>query len=381
MAADRSFEWRKFFASLPLTGKLRLLAGVFLLSAPGALLHDLAMRGHAGWGQVAAWSIGIGLLAATSLLATNRPRSPFILAPVLVVALTVLIGDWTFWLPRAANGRVYLDYLLCAAMLGAGYTLLLRLISDEGVRTVRQRAEIALAQEVHEALVPPVSLATDHFEIHGDSQPATEMGGDLVDVVRADGRIGIYVADVAGHGVPAGVTMSMIKSAIRMRLRAAPRLTDLVRDLNEVLLEVGRPGAFATFAGLELDGARRLEYCNAGHPSLLHYRATTRAIERYESDGPPLGVVAGFAFGSRTVDLAPGDLVAVLTDGLTEVLSAHDEEFGEERLAVVLSASAAKPLREIHAAILDAVRRFGPQRDDQTLLLVRVLGSPQTASA
>lgn len=299
MAADRSFEWKKFFASLSLAGKLRLLTGVFLLSAPGALLHDLAMRGHGGWGQVAAWSIGIGLLAATS---------------------------------------------------------------------------------VHEALVPPVSFATDHFEIHGDSQPATEMGGDLVDVVRAHGRIGIYVADVAGHGVPAGVMMSMIKSAIRMRLRAAPPLTDLVRDLNEVLLEVGRPGAFATFAGLELDGARRLEYCNAGHPSLLHCRAATRIIERYESDGPPLGVVAGFTFGSRTVDLAPGDLVAVLTDGLTEVLGTHDEEFGEERLAEVLSAHAGKPLREIHAAILDAVRRFGPQRDDQTLLLVRALAAPAAGS-
>ena len=373
MAADRSFEWQKFFASLPLAGKLRLLAGVFLLSAPGALLHDLAMRGHPDWGQVAAWSIGIGLLAATSLLATNRPRSPFVLVPVAVLALTVLIAGWFFWLPRAAPGRVYLEYFLCVVMLGMGYTLLVRFISDEGVGNVRQRAEIALAQEVHEALVPPVSLATDYFEIHGDSQPATEMGGDLVDVVRAHGRIGIYVADVAGHGVPAGVTMSMIKSAIRMRLRTAPRLPDLVRDLNEVLLEVGRPGSFATFAGLELDGARRLEYSNAGHPSLLHYRAATRAVERFESDGPPLGVVTGFAYLSHTVELARGDLVAVLTDGLTEVRGATDEEFGEHRLAEALRAHAGRPLREIHAAILDAVRRFGPQRDDQTLLLVRAL--------
>jgi len=378
VAADRSFEWRKFFASLPRLGKLRLLAGVFLLSAPAALLYDLALPGHAGWGRVAVWSVATGLIAATSLLAANRPRSLFTLVPVLVLVVAVALGGWEFWIPRPASARAYLDYVLCALMLGWGYSQLVRFISDEGVRSVRQRTEIALAQEVHDALVPPVSLADHEFEIHGDSQPASEVGGDLVDVVRAGGRIGIYVADVAGHGVPAGVTMSMIKSAIRMRLRGRPPLAELVRDLNAVLLEVGKPGTFATFAGIECDGPRRIEYSNAGHPPLLLYRASTHEVERRESDGPPLGVVAGFAFASHAVELAAGDLAAVLTDGLTEVRNAHGEEFGEERLAEVLRANAGRPLPEIHAAMLDAVRRFGPQRDDQTLLLLRARGWLET---
>jgi len=374
VAADRSFEWRKFFASLPRLGKLRLLAGVFLLSAPAALLNDLALPGHAGWGRVAVWSVATGLLAATSLLASNRPRSLFVLVPVLVLVIAVALGGWEFWIPRAASARAYLDYVLCALMLGWGYSQIVRFISDEGVRSVRQRTEIALAQEVHDALVPPVSLADHEFEIHGDSQPATEMGGDLVDVVRAGGRLGIYVADVAGHGVPAGVTMSMIKSAIRMRLRGRPTLQELVRDLNAVLLEVGKPGTFATFAGLECAGARGFAYCLAGHPPLLIHRAATGEIERRDAEGPPLGVIPGFAFVSHDVELAAGDLVAVLTDGLTEVRDARGEEFGEGRLAEALRAHAGRPLPEIHAAMLGAVRRFGPQQDDQTLLLLRARG-------
>jgi sigma-B regulation protein RsbU (phosphoserine phosphatase) len=352
-------------------GKLRLLAGVFLLSAPAALLHDLALRGHAGWSQVAAWTLATGTLAATSLLASHRPRSPFILVPVLVLVLAVLLAGWEFWMPRPASTRAYLDYLLCGVMLGAGYTLIVRLISDEGVRGIRQRTEIALAQEVHDALVPPVSWADGGLEIHGDSQPATELGGDLVDVVRAGGRIGIYVADVAGHGVPAAVTMSMVKSAVRMRLRGRPPLADLVRDLNEVLHDVGKPGSFVTFAGLEFTGPQRFEYSLAGHPPLLIFRAATGEVEHRDAEGPPLGVVPGFAFAAHPVDLAAGDLVAVLTDGLTEVRSAQGEEFGEERMAEALRANAGRPLPEIHAAILGVVRRFGPQVDDQTLLLIR----------
>jgi sigma-B regulation protein RsbU (phosphoserine phosphatase) len=85
-----------------------------------------------------------------------------------------------------------------------------------------------------------------------------------------------------------------------------------------------------------------------------------------------LGVLEGLAFSDEPVDAAPGDLFVILTDGLTEVFDRNGEEFGEARIERIVTEHAQRPLREIHDSILAAVRSFGPQTDDQTLLLARI---------
>jgi sigma-B regulation protein RsbU (phosphoserine phosphatase) len=121
-------------------------------------------------------------------------------------------------------------------------------ISGEGTRTIRLLTEIKLAEEIHGHLVPAVDRTTEQAELYGLSAPATEVGGDLLDVHHEEGRTALYLADVTGHGVPAGVTMAMVKSAIRMKLRDRPALSNLVSGLNAVLAQTQRPGTLATFA-------------------------------------------------------------------------------------------------------------------------------------
>ena len=242
---------------------------------------------------------------------------------------------------------------------------------QEGVTSLRHRTEIALARAVHETLVPPVSYESDSLECYGLSQPTSEVGGDLIDVVRANGCVGFYVADVTGHGVPAAVTMSMVKSAIRTRLRDAPPLVTLIRDLNDLLIELARPGVFVTFAAVQLDETGIAECGLAGHPPLLLHRRASGSLERIEASGPPLGVFSGFAFTTRTVTLERGDVLAAITDGLTEVFDRQGQELGLDGFAEALRLVADRPLMQAHASLLDTVRRFGSQTDDQTLLLMR----------
>ncbi len=370
MRPRRGVEWRKFYASLPPGGRVRLLAGIFLLFAPSALLHDLAFRRGTPWYQVVAWSACAGLLMVAGAEILGRTQRALATAVILLVLPPVLLW-WTFWIPGLATPRVYFEYYLSVYMIYAAYVILIGFIRNEGLTNLRQRTEIALARDVHEALVPPVVLATERLEVFGSSEPATEVGGDLLDLVRPDGLTGVFVADVTGHGVPAGVTMAMLKSAIRMRLRDRPPVGELLRDLNDLMLEVHKPGVFATLAALQLNDSGQVEYCLAGHPPILHYRAGGGGIEQLDSLVPPLGVVSGVEFAPRTLSLGRGDMLVVLTDGLTEVFDGQGEEFGIERLCEAVRSVAQEPLQRAHAELLEKVRAFGPQTDDQTLLLLR----------
>lgn len=117
-------------------------------------------------------------------------------------------------------------------------------------------------------------------------------------------------------------------------------------------------------------------YAVAGHPAILHFHAAERRLARLDVTDPPLGVFDERAFTEAQVAAAPGDLFVLLTDGLLEVFDAQGEEFGVARVEDVVARHAHRPLAEIHRAIVEAARAFGPQQDDQTLLLARVR-SPQ----
>ena len=370
MADRRTLEWQKFYASLSSRGRFTLLLGAFLLFAPAAFYQDLAFHRPVPFYQVIWWAVGLGLIAVASAeIIGHARRLVWILA--LAIVLPPALLWWDFWLWSRINIRVLSEFLLGGYMLFGAYVALSRFIRTEGARSLRQRTEIELARKVHEALVPPVSVESGSLECYGLSLPASEVGGDLIDVVRADGYVGFYIADVTGHGVPAGVTMSMVKSATRMRLRGAPPLETLIRDLNDVLAEMVKPGMFVTFAAVHLDPSGHAECGLAGHPPLFHHRHASRRVDRIESSGPPLGIMRGFQFTTRTVVLEPGDMLAAFTDGMFEVFDEKGAELGLDRFAEAVASVAERPPREAHAALLDVVRRFGLQSDDQTLLLIR----------
>jgi serine phosphatase RsbU (regulator of sigma subunit) len=244
---------------------------------------------------------------------------------------------------------------------------------DPCAASAKTRGELARA--IQRTIVPMVNYRDGHIEAYGQTIPREDLGGDLIDLVDAGDDTIAYIADVSGHGVPAGVLMGMVKTAVRYGLHLGQSLPELLDGLNRVLPAVKEPNMYATLAGLRFDGSNEAEYITAGHVPLLHYRRRRKDVVRRSIPQFPLGMFVGAGYLSARVRYETGDVFVLLTDGVVEAADAEEAEFGFERLEQILCDLAGRPLSEIYEAALAAVRRHGVQEDDQTLFLVRVLAS------
>ena len=229
------------------------------------------------------------------------------------------------------------------------------------------------ASHLQSTLVPTVSWRDHRVEAHGQAIPKDEMGGDLVDLHATDSEVTAYVADVSGHGLRAGFLMGMLKTAMRYGLHLGQPLAKVLDQINLVLPAVKEAAMYATLSALRFDGSNEVEYLSAGHVPLLHYRRRTGDVVRYGMDQFPLGLFQGFSYASRRIPYEAGDLFGLVTDGIVETGIDRDAVFGLDRVAQILRDLAAYPLEQIYEVAHDAVKRYGSQEDDQSILLVRAL--------
>jgi serine phosphatase RsbU (regulator of sigma subunit) len=283
------------------------------------------------------------------------------------------------WLPITPE-HTALAILVVSAIISLviGYVCFLAFIEREGKQAVRIQAELSLAHSIQQTLVPRLELTAAGCEIFGISVPSDKVGGDVVDVVvLADGSVAAYVADVAGHGLQAGILMGMVKTAARTKLLDDPGPAALLASLNRVMPGVKEAHMFATCAAFHLPacggGPRELEYAVAGHPPILRIGDPGDVADYLFDEQLPLGLFLSAEYRSQTVSCKPGDLLVIATDGVLEVENGGGEEFGAARLEALVRAERHRDLPALAAKILDSVKRFGKQTDDQTLLLIRVL--------
>lgn len=255
------------------------------------------------------------------------------------------------------------------------YLFFISFIRGQARDALRMQNELELAQGIQKTLVPPVEVHTAEYDVYGVSRPSERVGGDLVDVVSSANGTIAYVADVAGHGLSAGILMGMLKTATRTALLeplgAEERLPALFHRLDRVLPEVKERQMYATFAALEIMPAGHLRFALAAHPPLLHYTAENRSVAELSLSQLPIGLVTCQQYVSQAALARPGDLFAIVTDGILETCNAAGEEFGLARTKDLLAQHCDVPLPRLAGRILDAVQAFGKQVDDQTLLLVR----------
>jgi serine phosphatase RsbU (regulator of sigma subunit) len=354
------------------------LAPVLILAGGFGFAIDLLLLKYQPLARGFFWPVFSGALATVTLAA--RMKGLRLVVPVLL--LMTLAGLWlgvhiSFHSPaqqdlEALNRRVVFDAIGILAGTVLGYRLLLDFIRTEGVATVRMKTELALAHGIQATLVPTLSLRTGRFEAYGRSIPSTEMGGDLIDVVESDGTLLAYVADISGHGLAAGQLMGMLKTAIRVALEFRREPVAVMESADRVLPAVKEANMYATLALLYFGDSLEVEYSLAGHPPILHYRAPTKTIARLAMEQLPLGLMPGGRYASQRASYSAQDLFLLITDGISEVANASDEEFGLDRLELLLRNNAGQPLPRLWELIMDDVKRYGVQRDDQTLLLLRV---------
>ncbi len=356
-------------------------AAVFFIFAPIMVLgfgHFVKEGNH---GPALFWALVSGVIGAGFAFSfTVNMRALWFVIP-FQVAMVFMFSTGLPRFLRLESRLPSVEGMAAVACIVMGYILFVRFVAVQGREVVRAQAERDLARRIHANLAPPVQAHLPRLEVFARSLPSAEMGGDLIDLVSHGDAIDLYLADVSGHGVRAGVVMAMLKSAIRARLLHGGSLAEVADALNEVLIQVKEPDMFATFAAVRVEngasgggggGGRRIEYAVAGHPPILLFRRGG-GVEELSSGNLPLGVLTGEEYEAHSVEAGPGDLFALLTDGLIETFDRERRAFGHARIRDMMAQMADKPLGEIYAAVMDEVRAHGAQGDDQTLMLARVL--------
>ncbi len=367
-----------YWRVLPLGRMKMFLAGYFFFGAAGGFAFDLLQLNASPVAGGLFWPVLVGT-GATALRAAAIKRVRVIPLLFLLVVLTGWLGYWASHVltplpgPAAIHRRVLFDAIGILVGIGFGARFLLFFAGREGVASVRMQTELSLAHGIQATLVPTISFQNASFEVYGRSIPSTEMGGDLIDVIESDGGLVAYVADISGHGLPAGQLMGMLKTAMRLAVQFRQMPVAALESVDRVLPDLKEPEMYATLALLRFDGSSEAEYALAAHPPILHYRHGSRDTARLSMEQLPLGLIPGGSYASKRVIYSPRDLFLMITDGITEVANARDEEFGLTRLQELLTQHATRALPEIWDLMMREVRQYGLQQDDQSLLLLRVL--------
>ena len=370
-----------YWHMLPLARMKTLLSGYFCIGAAGGFAFDLLQLNASRVGGGFFWPVLVGT-GATALRAAGIKRFRLLPLLFLLVVLTAWLGYWASHVspplpvPVVVHRRVLFDAVGILVGIGFGLRFLLFFTGTEGLASVRMQTELSLAHGIQATLVPTISFQNASFELYGKSIPSTEMGGDLIDVIESDGGLVAYVADISGHGLPAGQLMGMLKSAMRLAMQFRQMPVATLESVDRVLPDLKEREMFATVALLRFGGSSEAEYALAGHPPILHYRHGSSDTARLSMEQLPLGLIPGGSYASKRVIFSPRDLFLMVTDGITEVANARDEEFGLTRLGELLTRHATRALPEIWDLIMREVRQYGPQQDDQSLLLLRVLDPP-----
>jgi serine phosphatase RsbU (regulator of sigma subunit) len=273
------------------------------------------------------------------------------------------------------NGFLTANLVWLTVMLS--YSLFLAFIRTQAAEAIRIQNELDLAHGIQQTLVPLIHSTGPRYEVYGLTLPSERVGGDLVDLIPSpDGDIA-YVADVAGHGLQAGILMGMLKAAARTALlepsSAPERLPLLLDRLDNVLPAVKESHMYAAFAALQLGSQGRVRHALAGHPPVLHYCHTKGTSCELSLEQFPLGLVPNAHFIAMEIKVEPGDLLLIATDGILETCNAEDQDFGTEGLRNCVVSNATAPLNQLAANVLAAGAKWGKQQDDQTLLIVRCI--------
>lgn len=371
---------RAFRKAVPIRRLVPLLLAIFFMFGMVGCFADLLDMGRKPFVPVIVWSVFSGFIAAVWILAFFRNTwwqivgavALWILGSRVISMVLMRFGPFTSPTPEFGT-RV--ATIACIVLSILAYSCFMNFIQRLGSQAVRMQTELAIAQGIQKTLVPVIDQRSGGIEIYGVSIPSAEVGGDLVDLVcRPDGSLFAYVADISGHGLPAGILMGMIKTAVHTQLFDVPSPEAVFDRLNETLPAVKEPHMYATAAALRIhafNGAfSRVDYAIASHPPMLQVSASG-VVEQHSDQQLPLGLLHGPNYIGHTLNLQSGDLLVITTDGILEAADKSGTEFGLERLEALVLQNRTQPLATMAANIQTALSAY-KQDDDRSLLLVRV---------
>jgi sigma-B regulation protein RsbU (phosphoserine phosphatase) len=280
---------------------------------------------------------------------------------VLLALWDNTIGD--FWLRTSLEPYGFAVFLCCLGYVAARRTL----VRDLELGEIQK--ELELAQRIQLSLLPGTCPSTDAFEIAARYVPMKSVAGDFYDVIAADAdHVGLLIADVSGHGVPAALIASMVKMAAVSQRDNAAHPAQLLSGMNRALCG-NTQGQYVTAAYVFVDGENKeLRYAAAGHPSMMHLR--NGMVTEIAENGLLLAAVDDITYTEVVVPLEPGDRLLLYTDGMVEARNAAGAMFGEAALFAALEQSAGLAADAAADRIIASVQQWAPLQDDDLTLLV-----------
>jgi phosphoserine phosphatase len=241
------------------------------------------------------------------------------------------------------------------------------------------RQEIAVAREIQLGTLPKAPPSMPGYEFAGLFQPADDTGGDTYDFVpTTDGALMVLMGDATGHGIGPALSATQVRAMLRLAQRFGADLDETFRHINDQLVVDLPDDRFVTaFLGrLDLD-RHALSYHSAGQGPLLHYRARTGECELLAPTTFPMGAMTLAALKpAKVVELEPGDVFALISDGVFEYHDNDERQFGEQAVVDLLHQYHQAPMADLLLRLLDALAEFGQgaaQRDDITMVLIKRL--------
>ncbi len=275
--------------------------------------------------------------------------------------------------------------LLSSVATQTGLGLEIADLASSLANEVTQRAlihrEIEIAREVQERLFPQSVPAVKGVNLAGLCRPAQGIGGDYYDTIElGDGRLGLAIGDVSGKGISAALLMSSLRACLRtLILDRGLHLANLIGKLNQLVYESSTANRYATFFFSVYEPATRtLSFVNAGHnpPFLLRTGSSDPCPLRLEAGGSVIGLLPNLSYQESSVVLERGDVLLAYTDGISEAMTATDEEWGEERMLQAAEAVSHQSAEDIIRTVFKCADRFtegAAQHDDMTLLVLKVI--------
>lgn len=280
--------------------------------------------------------------------------------------------------------RIYTDHprsfsdaekslLRAVAQLAAGAIRSAKLY-DAWQDQMRIQRQVELAADVQRRLLPARAPECPPFQVAGRCEPCYELGGDFYDFIPLVDSIGVVIGDVSGKGVAASLLMASVRASLRAHVQDVYDLDEVMKRVNGALARDTRDNEFATvFYGTFDQRSSRLTYCSAGHDPTLLLR--DGQFVELTTGGMALGIDPSQVYEKGILDLKPGDVLVMYTDGIPDAMNYAGEKFGRDRIRVALREAADQNAASIVNHILWRVRGFtglSHPPDDKTVVVVKV---------
>ena len=239
--------------------------------------------------------------------------------------------------------------------------------------------EIGVAREIQMSGLPARMPGVDNYDGAGTFRPTDQTGGDLYDFVRLEnGNLFLLLGDATGHGIGPALSATQLRSMVRVALRLGADLDEIFTHTNNQLVDDLPDDRFVTaFMGL-LDPSNHIVRFHAGGQGpLLHYKADSDECDWHGASTFPMGALPHTSLDKAVrIDMEPGDVLGLISDGIYEYEDEEGRQFGQEGVARVIRENLEEPMTEVVTTLLRSARKFGgsaPQADDITIVLVRRL--------